>query len=300
MNPAPDISVNFDPASLRALNIVLGIVMFGVAIDMRLADFARIAAAGKAVAIGFAAQFFLLPAFTWLLVSLANPSPGVALGMILVAACPGGNMSNFVSHHARGDAALSVTMTSASTVAALLMTPLNLSFWGGFHEPSRQLLRVVQLDPMDMAQTLLLILGVPLALGMTLAARRPGFVARMRRPMRAFSLFAFALLVVVAVAGNWRAFLPHLAGIAWLVALHNAGGLALGYWAARLAGLGESDRRSISIEIGMQNSGLGLVLVFNYFGGNGGMAIVAAWWGVWHIVSGLALATWWRRREPVS
>lgn len=298
MESLDNIQVNFNPAVLSVLNVVLGIVMFGVALDMRLADFMRIAVAGKAAAIGLCAQFFILPALTYMLVSIFNPPPAIALGMILVAACPGGNMSNFLTHHARGDTALSVTMTGASTVAALIMTPFNLAFWGGLYQPTSQLLRQISLDPMDMVITVFLILGLPIALGMTLAARYPDFTAKLRKPMQIFSLLAFGLMVLVAVVGNFKAFMPYLGGVAFFVAIHNGGGLLLGYSLAALFKLNESDRRAISLEVGMQNAGLGLILVFNHFDGNGGMALIAAWWGIWHLISGFTLSSWWRRRDP--
>lgn len=298
LETADTLRLNFDPATLRVLNVVLGIVMFGIALDMRAADFLRIMTAGRSVAIGLTGQFMVLPAFTFLMVLALDPPPGVALGLILVAACPGGNMSNFLTHHAKGDTALSVTMTAASTAASFVMTPLNVALWGGLHPASRRILREVSLDPVQMVTTVVLILGLPLAAGMALASRRPALTDRLRKPMKIFSLLVFGSMVAFAIAGNYKAFLPVLGGIAMLVAIHNAGGLALGYGASRAFGLREADRRAVALEVGMQNSGLGLILIFNCFDGNGAMAVVAAWWGVWHIISGLTLSTWWRRREP--
>ena len=127
--PVDEITLNFSPRGLAVLNAVLALVMFGVALDIRLADFRRVVAAGKPALLGLAAQFFLLPAFTFVLVLILDPIPSMALGMMLVAACPGGNISNFMTHLARGNTALSVTMSAASTAAATLMTPLNIAFW---------------------------------------------------------------------------------------------------------------------------------------------------------------------------
>jgi BASS family bile acid:Na+ symporter len=139
---------------------------------------------------------------------------------------------------------------------------------------------------------------VPALLGMMVARQFPGFAAWARKPFRILSLVVFAAFVIGALAANWDYFLGYVHRVVIGVFLLNALGLLVGYAAARLAGLPERDRRAVSIEVGIQNSGLGLVLVFNFFGGLGGMAITAAWWGIWHILAGLSLATWWRRHPP--
>jgi BASS family bile acid:Na+ symporter len=294
--PIDEVTLNFSPRGLALLNVVLALVMFGVALDIRVADFRRVMTDRRPVLLGLSAQFFLLPAFTFLLVLILDPLPSMALGMMLVAACPGGNISNFMTHLARGNTALSVTMSAVSTAAATFMTPFNIAFWGALHPGTRAILRQVALDPVDMFLTVLTILGVPIVAGMTVAARRPALAALLRRPMKVFSLIFFALFVAAALAANFGHFLRFVGWVAGLVALHNATALGLGYGAARLAGLAEGDRRAVAIEIGIQNSGLGLLIVFNFFDGLGGMAIVAAWWGVWHILAGLTVATFWSRR----
>ena len=290
------VRLNFSPSSLVALNVVLGFVMFGVALDIRGEDFRRVLRSPKGPLIGLTAQFLLLPAFTFLLTRVISPRPSVALGMILVAACPGGNMSNFFTHHAKGNAALSVSMTAVSTVLAIVMTPLNLSFWGALHPSTRAVLEEVHLDPISLLLTVFMILGIPLLLGMAVASRRPRWAERLRRPMKIFSLAAFSLFIVGALAANWTYFLHYVGYVALAVAAHNALGLSLGYGSARLLRASRYDARAISIEVGIQNSALGLVLIFSYFHGLGGMAIVAAWWGVWHLVSGLTLSSYWSRR----
>ena len=290
------VRLNFSPSSLVALNVVLGFVMFGVALDIRGEDFRRVLRSPKGPLIGLTAQFLLLPAFTFLLTRVISPRPSVSLGMILVAACPGGNMSNFFTHHAKGNAALSVSMTAVSTVLAIVMTPLNLSFWGALHPSTRAVLEEVHLDPISLLLTVFMILGIPLLLGMAVASRRPRWAERLRRPMKIFSLVAFSLFIVGALAANWTYFLHYVGYVALAVAAHNALGLSLGYGSARLLRASRYDARAISIEVGIQNSALGLVLIFSYFHGLGGMAIVAAWWGVWHLVSGLTLSSYWSRR----
>ncbi|HMN21447.1 MAG TPA: bile acid:sodium symporter family protein [Ottowia sp.] len=292
------VRLNFNPQSLWALNVIIGLVMFGVALDLRPADFRMLVRAPKAVLIGMLGQFVLLPAFSFLLVLAIRPAPSIALGMLLVAACPGGNISNFLTHYARGNTALSVTMTAFSTAAAVVMTPLNLALWGHLNPATAPILKAVALDPLDLLLAVLLLLGLPMAAGMWVGQRWPAFVARAHRPVKRASLVIFGLFVLGALAANWQYFLRYVGYVVFVVFLHNGLALLTGYWAARIAGLPEVDRRAVSIEVGIQNSALGLILVFNFFDGLGGMAIVTAWWGVWHIVSGLTVATWWSRRPP--
>lgn len=296
MNPIDQVGLNFDESSLLLLNILIGLIMFGVALDIRVDDFRRVIRDPRGPLIGLGAQFLLLPALTFLLISVIDPVPSMALGMIMVAACPGGNFSNFLAHHAQANAALSVSMTAISTALAVVMTPFNLAFWGRRNVGTAAILEEVSLDPLDLLVTILLILGIPLALGMLLAARRAEWAARLRRPMKVFSLGAFGLFVVGALAANWQQFLDHVGAVALIVAVHNAVALALGYWSARALRSPVYDTRAISIEVGIQNSALALVLIFSFFDGLGGMAIIAAWWGVWHLISGLTVSTWWARR----
>ena len=298
MSELDAVRLNFSPASLSALNVILAFVMFGVALDMKWSSFTGLRHAPRGVAIGMLAQFVLLPATAWALTMALRPDPSIALGLILVACCPGGNVSNFLTHFARGNAALSVTMTACSTVGALFFTPFNIAFWGAANPATRALLHEVAIDPVEMLLAVAVLLVFPAVLGMGTAHRWPRFAARTRAPFRYLSLAFFVGFVLLALGANWDYFLRYTLRVATAVLLLNALGLLLGYGAARLARLPAADRRAVSIEVGIQNSGLGLVLVFNFFGGLGGMAVTAAWWGIWHIVAGLALAAWWRRRPP--
>ena len=298
MNEMDLVRLNFNPQSLWALNFIIGLVMFGVALDLKVSDFKAVLVMPKPVLIGLTGQFLLLPAFTFLLVLAIRPSPSVALGMMLVAACPGGNISNFLTHYARGNTALSITMTAISTAVAIVMTPLNLSLWGGLNPETAKILRIVALDPLDMLLAVFLLLGLPMAVGMWVGHSFPNFVDKAHKPVKIFSLVVFGLFVIGALAANWRYFLDFVGFVVFAVFLHNGLALLTGYFAARFAGLPERDRRAVSIEVGIQNSALGLILIFNFFDGLGGMAIVTAWWGIWHIISGLTVATLWSRREP--
>jgi BASS family bile acid:Na+ symporter len=203
-----------------------------------------------------------------------------------------------MTHFARGNTALSVTMTAFSTMGAMFFTPFNTALWGGLNPHTNAILREIAISPLEVLGTIMVLLAIPAALGMMAAYRYPAFAARARRPFRVLSIVVFMGFVVLALAANWTYFLQYTQRVVLAVLLLNALGLSVGYFAARAAGLAPADRRAVSIEVGIQNSGLGLILIFNFFGGLGGMAVVAAWWGIWHILSGLALATWWRRHPP--
>ena len=296
--PIDEIALNFSPAGLLVMNIVLGIVMFGIALDMKLGDFKLIVNLPRSMLIGLLGQFLLLPALTFMLVYLLRPAPSMALGMILVAACPGGNISNFFTHLARGNTALSVCMSAVSTASAVVMTPLNFTFWGSLYPDATLILRTVAVNAGDLAATIFLLLGLPLSTGLYISHRYPRWAARVKRPMRYFSMGFFVLFVLSALAVNFEYFINYVHIVALIVLVHNGLALLGGYFSARMVGLPENDRRAVAIEVGIQNSGLGLILIFNFFDGLGGMAIIAAWWGIWHIISGMFLASFWARRAP--
>jgi bile acid:Na+ symporter, BASS family len=284
------VRLNFNPQGLLVINIAIGLMMFGVALDLKLEDFKRIIISPKAPGIGLAAQFILLPAFTFLLTLILRPQPSIALGMILVAACPGGNLSNIITYLAKGNCAVSISMTAVSTAAAIVMTPLNLALWGGLNPDTAEILRKVSLSPVDVFSTIFLILGIPLVLGLTLSRIFPALADKVRKPFKIFSLVFFIVIICGALAANWSIFLKVMGVVMLIVLIHNALALNLGYWSGRLCRLDERDSRAVCIEVGIQNSALGLVLVFNFFEGLGGMAILVAWWGTWHIIAGLITA----------
>lgn len=291
------VRLNFNPQGLMVINAAIGLMMLGVSLDLSLDDFKRILRSPKAPVIGLAAQFLLLPAFTYLLTLIINPLPSIALGMILVAACPGGNLSNIITYLAKGNCAVSISMTAISTAAAIFMTPLNLSLWGGLNHATADILRSVRLSPVDVFITVFVILGIPLLLGQILRRVFPTLADKVRKPFKIFSLVFFIIIVLGALAANWKNFLAYVGMFIFVVIIHNALALNVGYWSGRLARLPERDCRATCIEVGIQNSALGLVLVFNFFDGLGGMAILVALWGIWHIVAGLVTAFIFTRRK---
>ena len=294
------VRLNFNPQAQLGLSLVLALVMFGIALDLRVSDFKAALRTPKALAIGLISHHLLFPAFTFALIQLIRPLPSIALGMLLVSSCPAGHISNFFTHRARGNAALSVSISTLSTLGALIFTPLNVGFWASLDPQMNALLRSFSLDPLHMLVDLSLILALPLAAGMFIAHRYEALAKKVHGPMRNFSLLVLIGFVLAALALNWSFFLQYGRFVVVVVFIHNALALASGYGLARAVGLPERDSRAVAFETGIQNSGLGLVLIFNFFGGLGGMAIVTAWWGIWHIFAGMALSTFWMRRVPAG
>lgn len=295
------VRLNFNNDGLLLLNITLAVVMFGVALEIKLDHFTKLFKEPRPAIVGIISQIVLLPAVTFLLVKLINPTPTVALGMILVAACPGGNVSNFISATAKGNVALSVSLTAFSTLAAVITTPLNFEIWGGLYNATSPAFKPIEIDPYSMFQTVFIILGIPLILGMFVAHKFPNLTAKITKPIKTTSFVIFISYILIALLSNWTHFKNYVHLVMIIVFLHNGLALLTGYGVSYFSGLKWRERRTIAIETGIQNSGLALVLIFNpkIFPAEleiGGMAIIAAWWGIWHIVSGLSLATFWSKR----
>lgn len=295
------IRLNFNRESVNLMNIAIAFIMFGVALSIKPQHFKTLVFSPKPVILGVIAQYVLLPALTFLLVILLRPSTAVALGMILVAACPGGNVSNLISSISRSNVTLSVSLTAITTVMSLFMTPFNFAFWGGLYAKHSPLLVPITIDPVEMFRTVFLILGIPVILGMFVGLKFPKFTRKVDKPVQAASIIFFVGFIVAALAGNFSLFLRYIHLIFFLVLVHNGLAFLSGYFLPKSLKVSEINCRTISIETGIQNSGLGLALIFNprIFPPElhlGGMAFIAAWWGIWHIVAGLLLAFYWRRR----
>lgn len=300
------IHLNFSQAGLFIMNITIGFIMFGVALDIKWQNFKEVFIRPKSAIIGLTSQFVVLPAVTFLAVWLLSPfiTPAVAFGLILVASCPGGNISNFISSVAKANVALSVSLTAIGTVIAVIMTPFNFALWGGLYSATSPLLRPIHIDPFEMFQTVVILLGIPVAIGIFFSQKFPKITEKIKKPIKTLSLLLFAAFVVMAFKNNYEYFIQFIGWIFLIVLLHNALALSSGYWYSRAFGLSQIDSRTISIETGIQNSGLGLVLLFNpaIFPPElnmGGMAFIAAWWGIWHILSGLGIASFWAYARPI-
>jgi bile acid:Na+ symporter, BASS family len=303
------ITLNFSKEGLFVLNIILATIMFGVALEIKVKHFQLLFKEKKSTITGFVSQFIVLPFVTFILVITLNKfiTPTIAMGMILVACCPGGNISNFISALAKGNAALSVTLTAIATLSAIILTPLNFSIWGSLYlkvmssfAPA-ELLQELRINPAEMFKTVSLILGIPLVCGMLFNHYFPVITSKIFKPVRTISIILFFAIVIVMLRNNIDSFLHYIYFIFFIVFLHNALGLISGYVFSSAMKCEIINRRTISIETGIQNSGLALILLFDpgIFPPdlkNGGMAFIAAWWGIWHILSGLSIAFWWSRK----
>lgn len=296
-NPLDSIRLNFSQGDLLLLNLALALIMFGVALDLKWEDFRYLVKNPKSFFLGIFSQFLLLPFLTWVLISLIQPPPSVALGMFLVAACPGGNVSNFLTSLAKGNTALSVSLTAFSTVISIVSTPLNFALWAGFYQPTSLLLREISLDITDVFFTVAIILGIPLLLGILTRQKFSNFADQASKVLKPLSIVIFAAFVGVAFAGNFDIFIQYISLIFLWVLAHNFIALSAGFLTGMLGRLPVPDVKTLTIETGIQNSGLGLVLIFTYFDGLGGMAIITALWGIWHLISGMAIASLWKLRE---
>ena len=292
--------LKFDQKNIFIMNLSLGFIMFGVALQLKVDDFKRVLTAPKSVLVGFFSQFIALPFLTFIVVWIFQPMPSVAMGMMIVAACPGGNISNFMTSLANGNTALSVCMTAIASICAVFMTPLNISLYGRLYSPTAVILEDVKVDFLDMLEILGMILLIPLVLGMTVRYYKPKIADLLHKFTHYGSMLIFGLIIIFAFVANMDLFLKYIHLVIFVVFAHNAIGIFTGFSLARLFKLPSKDQKTLAIETGIQNSGLGLGLISTFFysvEGVGGMAIVAGWWGIWHIVSGLSLAYFFRNRS---
>lgn len=288
------VRINFPDNGLVILNICLAFLMFGVALDIKLSDFKKLLLRPKSAAVGLFSEYLLLPILTIILIYIFRPHTSIALGMVLIACCPGGSTSNFMVHLSKANAALSVLLTSVTTLGAIVITPLAFEFWSSFIPATENVIEL-KVEPADMIKTIVQLILIPVLIGIFVNEKYPVFTTKIRKWVSRLSLLIFFSFVVGALLLNGDSIKNHLLTVFWIVLIHNGLAFAMGYFTAKMFGEKEADARAISIETGIQNTGLGLILVFNFFDGLGGMALVLACWGVWHLISGFGLAMWWRR-----
>ena len=299
------IRISFNENSMVILRVVIATIMFGIALGTTIDDFRQAIRRPLAISIAIAAQFILLPFITFCLTLILGVRGSVALGMILVACCPPGNVSNIVTHLSGGDVALSVSMTAVGNLLAIFLMPLNFALWGGLHPTGSEIMRSIDLNAVDMLSEVLLVIGVPFAVGITVAHFFPKFATKGSKIVGPVAFAALGGLILVSLLGNWALFVAWIGVVAIAVAIHDGVALGLGYGIARAFKLPVPQQKAMTFEVGVRNAGLGLLLVFSFFDGLGGMALVAAWWGIWDIIAALTVARIWRRRtgtmhEPIA
>ena len=305
------IHLNLGSGTGLIMSAVLALIMFGIALGIKAETLKKVFTQPKSIITGILLQWIGLPLVTFLLIMIFSRwlTPMVCLGMILVASCPGGNISNFMSSLAKGNIELSVSMAAVSTVSAPVITPFNFWFWGNAYLKFASLSGVLTIPQLqipfsEIFKTVFIILGIPIVLGMLFAHYFPKATEKIKKPFNIFSITVFIVMVLGMFIPNWQIFISYIIFIFILVFIHNACAFGTGYLGAALLKLPRKDRRSITIEVGIQNSGLGLTLLLNpaifkpEIWNNpetgimyGGMLFVTAWWGIWHIVSGLCIST---------
>lgn len=291
------IKINFSEASLTVLNACLALIMFGVALGIKLEHFYQLRRDKKALLTGLFCQYLLLPIITVVLIYILDPAEDIALGMILVAACPGGNASNFFSMLAKGHIALSVTLSAITSVCCFVLTPLSFFFWSSLVPDLALHIKAFEISFFDLFVNMALILLLPLIAGMSFTHFFPAVSDKIAKVLRTISILILISFITVAFINNFDVFRNHILTVFWLVLFHNGLGLMGAYYISTMLKNKEAVNRSVAIETGIQNSGLGLVLIFTFFQGNGSMALVAAWWGIWHLVSGFTFAYFIQRKQ---
>ena len=302
------ISINFGEGGMAIVNIILAFVMFGVALGIKPRTFKDVFASPKSVIVGVLSQWVALPAVTFIIALALSPwiTPMIALGMILVASCPGGNISNFISSLSKGNIELSVSMTAITTAFAPIVTPFNFFLWGTLYSHVISIkadIPTLVIPFMPMLEQILLLLGIPIFLGLLFSRYFPNATKKITKPAQILSVLLFIGMVIVSFSQNFQLFLDNIFYVFFIVMIHNACALGSGFVLGTLTRVSTADRRSLTIETGIQNSGLGLILLFNtsifpaeiWHGHYGGMLFITAWWGIWHIVSGLTVAYLFRR-----
>lgn len=297
MHPVDTLQLQFNPNQMIVLNMAMAFLMFSVALDVRFSDFKRVVDFPQSVGVGLLAQFLAFPLLTLGIIWLFQPPVSVAMGMVLVCMCPSGNMTNFLVHFAKANVPLSVTLNAIIILSATFVTPAGFLFWSEFIPGSEAIRQSFELNFSDMALIIVELIVIPLLLGIWLNERKPVFVALIRHFAQKLSLLIFFSILALALLANSENIVNYLGFIFLLVAVHNAAALGNGYLLGKLFRLPKLDQRTLAFEGGIHNTALGLLLIFKFFGGLGGMALIAAWWGIWDLVTGMGLAYWWRRKE---
>ena len=268
---------------------LLGIVMFGMGMTLTGTNFLDVLRRPLPVLLGVSLQFLLMPFAAWLLATVAGLPPQLAVGLILVGCSPGGTASNVICYLARGDVALSITLTTVSTLVAVIATPLLTLLYAG---------QTVPVPAADILFTVFRIIFLPVLLGVLANHFFHNALAPVRRVFPWLSVMAIVLIIMIIVALNHTSLANVAASVATVVVLHNAIGLLGGYWVPRWLGRDKRECRTLAIEVGMQNSGLAVALAVKYFSATA--ALPGALFSIWHNLSGSLLASVWRRISRAS
>lgn len=297
MNALDQTTMSFSPAAALLLQCILALVIFGVSLELSFSDFRRLLSAPKPVIAALSSQLIALPLLTFALIWVMDPLPSLALGLMMTAACPGGNMSNVLTHWSGGRTSVSMSATTISSLISPITTPLTFQLLGNLHPATQSVMRQISVPYMELVMTIVVALVAPLIAGMALTQFYPSVATRIRGPLRNFGVGVFLLFVLLAVGSNAGIFFEVMGALFVVVALHNVLALACGFSFGTLFRVQENERRAITFETGVHNTALGLTLIFTYYQGFGGMALIVAWWGVWQLITAGLVARWWATRK---
>ena len=290
MTALDSLRIVLDPVGQAGVALALMMVMFGVALGLRVDDFRVLTANPRVLFGGIVAQIVVLPLVTFGLVHVIAPPPSIALGMIVVASCPGGSVSNLLTYLSRGEVAVSVALTATSSMLAAFLTPASTLFWAQAYAPTAQLLKSLEVSPLLFIGQTTLLLAIPLAAGMIVAAKAPGIAEKIRKRTTLAGALVLSTTIIYGVIYFYPVLWPVVGLLAGITALHNSAAFLTGATAGWLLSRRSPVRRALTFEVGIQNSGLALIILLSQLKGVGGAAAIAAVWGVWHIIAGGVLA----------
>jgi BASS family bile acid:Na+ symporter len=288
-----------DPVGQAGVGLALILVMFSVALGLRVEDFYFLRDKPLLFAGGVISQVVILPLVTFLFILVLRPAGSIALGMIVVACCPGGAVSNLLTYLSRGNVAASVAFTATSSLLAAILTPTSILFWSQAYKPTARLLQTLDVNPLLFVAQTTFLLAVPLVLGMVVAAKAPDVAARIKQRTTVLGVSVLVGVILYGIVYFFPVLFPALPLLGGIVVLHNALAFATGALAGKALSRVSATRRALTFEIGIQNSGLALVILLSQLKGLGGAAAVAAVWGVWHLIAGGLLAVFFKQVDVI-
>lgn len=292
-----ELRIVLHPLGQIGLALALILIMFSISLNLRVKDFAFLLQRRALFVGGVVAQTIALPLVTFVLVLLLQPPASIALGMFVVACCPGGVVSNLFTYLSAGNVAYSVSLTATSSALAALLTPTLILFWSQAYEPTATLLQSIAFDAVAFLVQTTVLLAAPLTIGMILAARAPDLAKRLQKKAALAGTLVLAGMIVYGTAKFFPLLSPAMPMLVFFTILHNAVAFATGAVAALLLRADIPARRALIFEVGIQNSGLAIVILLGQFDGLGGAAAIAAVWSIWHLLAGTTVVGIMRRYD---
>ena len=292
-----ELRIVLDPVGQVVLAIALMLLILSIALSLKPDDFSALLRRRMDLIGGVIAQTVALPLVTFGVVLLLDPPPSIALGMFVIASCPGGVVSNYLTFLARGNVAYSVSLTAASSALAAVLTPFLIVVTSQLYSPTATLLASIDFRPLAFLVQTSILLGVPLVLGMFIAGRYPGFAAVLQRRVAWFGTLALVAAIIYGSAKFLPLLWPAMPMLVGITMLHNSAAFATGLLAGVILRADKATRRALVFELGIQNSGLAIVILLAQFQGLGGAAAVAAVWSLWHLIAGGTVVAIMRRMD---